>query len=161
MLSRRLAFRDLYDFEDWSCDVYVYNGIRLPTEAEWEYTDRWEDGRNFPWGNDQPNPTLANYDGNIGHITDRGAYSPIGDNSLGICDLAGNVDEWCNEFYSITYYNSCPDENPEGPTTGSKKVIRGGNYTSFPEMLRASNRNFFTPSDTDRKKGFRIVKILP
>ena len=161
MLSRQAGLNELYNIYDWSCSVYPtsLSGYRLPTEAEWEYTASYNDERIYPWGNDSPTSNHANYGLNIGHTTDIGSYSPTGDNVLGLCDMAGNASEWCNDWYDKDYYDSSPNSNPTGPVFGRQRILRGGNWKTSCQVTARSRRY---PSDSVYGYtgiGFRIVKF--
>ena len=158
----------VYDF--WDGDVYGADGYRLPTEAEWEYAARYNDGRSYPWGNDLPTHDLANYydsDSGDNGIAAVGSYSS-GNNDLGICDLSGNVWEWCNDVYADDYYTSVAVTDPIGPELGVESspfirmVIRGGSWEMSANTLRAANRSNCKPKleygRINTAIGFRLVK---
>jgi len=117
IVSQQLGLEELYDVSDWSSNIYPdsSSGFRLPTEAEWEFANRFNDNRTYPWGEHLPTPDYCNYGNIVGHHTDVGTYSPIGNSHLGISDLAGNVSEWCNDWFDEEYYTYTATDNPTGP----------------------------------------------
>jgi formylglycine-generating enzyme required for sulfatase activity len=143
-------------------------GLRLPTEAEWEYAYRAGTTTAFHSMPGLPNGT--NDDNQVGNIAWWGAYSggnsaeqtrPVGGkaaNALGLHDMSGNVWEWVNDWYSSTYYASSPSTNPPGPASGADRVLRGGSWLFGTDALRSSARFGSAPGSTDVINGFRVAR---
>lgn len=129
---------------------------RLPTEAEWEYAARggnMSKGYKFSGSNTLDN--VAWHDDNCGRKTHEVmTKSP---NELGLYDMTGNVWEWCSDWYDGEYYAISPSNNPKGASSGSKRVLRGGNWHSSERVCRVSGRGGLTPSDRAGVLGLRLA----
>jgi formylglycine-generating enzyme required for sulfatase activity len=143
-----------YDLQTWECN-FDADGYRLPTEAEWEYACRAGTKTAYSFG-DSPSK-LADYawfDKNS-----NGKPQPVGQkppNPWGLCDMHGNVWEWCNDFYQVDYYQQSPEENPHGPKTGDTKVVRGGAWKFSAESCRSAYRYNENPGYADVCFGYDI-----
>ncbi len=167
---------DVAPYVNWSA-----NGYQLPTEAEWEKAARGGlSGQRFPWG-DTISWSQANYYGDPGSLGgyaydlamaidydpafDTGGYpytSPVGyfaANGYGLYDMAGNVWEWCWDWYG-TPYDQPTTTNPTGPASGSIRVMRGGGWASNASLVRCANRGNYSPSYNVYSIGFRCVRGL-
>ncbi|MFA5839663.1 MAG: SUMF1/EgtB/PvdO family nonheme iron enzyme [Candidatus Margulisiibacteriota bacterium] len=133
-------------------------GRRLPTEAEWEFSARGYDEKLYPWGNIFDPSRAAFHQRGTSPVD---AY-PTGVSWNGIFGLAGNICEWCADWYAS--YDPSALHNPRGPEEGSMRVLRGGShFYDEPELLRSDRRNKHYPSIVGNSYGFRVAEggIVP
>lgn len=132
-------------------------GLRLPTEAEWEYACRAGITTRFYWG-DEVNGDYMWYRDNAG-----GTTHPVGQkqpNDFGLYDMSGNVWEWCQDRYDHDYYKNSPKNNPKGPESGKDRPLRGGQARLGEDFCRSAIRFWQSPEKRLSSAGLRYVQDL-
>lgn len=152
--SEAEGLQPCYNLQTWECN-FATNGYRLPTEAEWEFACRAGATSEYFFG-DSPQRLgeYAWYDKNAG-----GRPHPVGQkkpNAWGLYDMAGEVWQWCNDFYQVDYYKGSPAQDPTGPKTGATKVVRGGAWRFSADNCRAGYRYNENPGYSDVCFGYDI-----
>jgi formylglycine-generating enzyme required for sulfatase activity len=99
------------------------------------------------------------YGGGYATLTAIGSFRE-GESPYGVDDMAGNVWEWVEDWYDANYYKNSPNQNPTGPSTGEKKVVRGGSWGDLREVLSSSIRSKVTPTLRHTDVGFRCVQDI-
>ena len=136
-----------YDLTTWQCN-FKADGYRLPTEAEWEYACRAGSTSKYYFGDAEKDlPQYAWL-----KPQSQGKPHPVGQklpNHWGLFDMHGNVWQWCNDWYSETYYAESTAEDPRGPASGKMRVLRGGAWDSTPDKCRSSYRHKEFPVYSD------------
>jgi len=151
-----VSWDDAMAFCDW-LSAKTGENIHLLTEAQWEKAARGTDQRRYPWGDGSPDSSLANYSQNVGQTMPVGSY-PAGVSPYGIHDMAGNVYEWCSDWFGYDYYSISPTNNPQGPSSDSYRMLRGGSWGHVVGSVRSSFRGRRPPSDINNNFGFRLCK---
>ncbi len=133
------------------------NAYRLPTEAEWEYAARAGSETVYYFGDDADR--LGEYAWYLGNAERKthpaGQLKP---NAWGLYDMHGNVLEWCQDWYGEDYYSHSPSKDPQGPASGSRRVVRGGDWGSIAWHCRSAFRTAWRPGLRFHILGFRLVR---
>ena len=156
----KVSWQDAQAFCSWASQVSGEK-IALPSEAQWEKAARSSDGRIYPWGEAAPDAQLCNFNRNVNDTTPVGQYSPRGDSPYGCADMAGNVWEWCADWYEVNEYQQRAKEavhNPSGPASGYHRVLRGGAWNNVDRYVRTANRSRNTPTYRGNDIGFRCSR---
>jgi formylglycine-generating enzyme required for sulfatase activity len=130
------------------------NGYRLPTEAQWEYACRAGTTTAYNTGGDTISENTGWYATNSGNRTHEVGKKPA--NAWGLYDMHGNVYEWCWDWHD--YYTDTAKIDPEGVSSGSNRVRRGGTWFNTAQYHRSAYRGICNPSDRDDDTGFRVLR---
>jgi sulfatase modifying factor 1 len=151
-----ISWKDAQAYCQWLSMKTGYH-FRLPTEAEWEYAARGgADALPYRYAGGDTLDLVAWHSGNT-----NSRPQPVGarvPNALGLYDLSGNVWEWCSDRYESGYYAKSAARDPQGPSSGPSRVIRGGAWNSKPQHCRVTNRLGYTPDFRFSFLGFRVVR---
>jgi len=141
------------------------DGLRLPTEAQWEYACRAGTATPCAFG-ETLSTAQANHNGNLAqweHATTgqgRRGTIPVGSlaaNAWGLYDMHGNVIEWVSDRYGERYCAASPSDDPQGPSEGSYVAARGGSWNSYAQGCRSSQRWFYGPRERNFGIGLRVA----
>ncbi|NIM11161.1 MAG: SUMF1/EgtB/PvdO family nonheme iron enzyme, partial [Candidatus Aminicenantes bacterium] len=131
----------------------------LPSEAQWEKAARGSEGFSYPWGKKWKEDHCNSVECGVGRTSPIGMF-PKGESPYGCMDMAGNVWEWCADWYEKDYYKKSPDQNPQGPGDGSDRVVRGGGWFNARWYCRAACRNARRPAFRFYYYGFRLARLF-
>ena len=145
----QISHNDAIAYCEWA-------GKELPTEAQWEMAARGPGSGIYPWGNSNPDDTIANYfDSFIQETTPVAKYEK-GQSYYGAFDMAGNLYQWCKDWYTPGAERKT--DNPTGPDQGTERVLKGGSYSESMDSLRSAYRISADPAASKAIYGFRCVK---
>ena len=150
----QVSWKDVQEFLQ-RLNAYTGQNYRLPTEAEWEFAARGGSrSLGYKYAGSNKIDDVAWYSSNSGGKTHpAGQKSP---NELGLHNMSGNVYEWCQDWYGT--YSTFARSNPTGPSTGSRRVIRGGSWFYGPQDCRVAYRGDDGPGGRDGSVGFRLAR---
>ena len=153
---RAVNWHDASAYAQWS-------GLRLPTEAEWELSARGYEGRKYPWGEEWEEGRRVCWGEQRGPGGDTVPVDahPEGVGPFGTYQQAGNVWEWCEDWYDARAYSRYAQRDFRPPQSGGARVLRGASwFSSFPGDFRGSSRSNFDPALRSFSRGFRLARTL-
>jgi len=170
----QVSWNDAKAFCDW-LSKKSGKTVVLPTEAQWEYACRAGTRTAYPWGDDPDdgrgwaNCTDQSLKKKLPNEPDKVKFfswddgfvftSPVGSfkpNAFGLYDMIGNAGEWCSDWYDKDYYANANNVDPQGPGSGSSRVLRGGSWGCGPQFCRSASRDWLTPDVRRFNVGFRV-----
>jgi formylglycine-generating enzyme required for sulfatase activity len=143
----QVSYNDALSYCKWA-------GKDLPTEAQWEKAARGPEANEYPWGNEEPDTTTANFDNLVGTVTPVDKFEK-GKSYYGVYDMAGNVYQWTKDWYAKGVQRNA--KNPTGPESGKERVIKGGSFIEGVESLRSPNRDRYPENYSSFLFGFRCA----
>jgi formylglycine-generating enzyme required for sulfatase activity len=160
MLERDEPLRPVEQASWEDCrDLGAASGLRLPSEAEWEYGARGGTATAYSFGDDPA--LLADHDWYTANA--KGRSHPVGEkkpNRFGLHDVQGNLSEWCEDGWSDDYAGAPVDGSATTPSGAFRRPVRGGNYLSTPRSTRVSTRDGVAPDFRSRYVGLRPARSL-
>ena len=159
-LSSKEGLEPVYTIKDGKAQIdWTKNGYRLPTEAEWEFAAKGgKQSQGFQYAGSDVIDDVAWYKENS-----RFKPHPVKEkkpNELGLYDMSGNVYEWCWDWFGESYFSDSPEQDPKGPATGERKILRGGCWYSEAKHSVIVARVHANPEGQGANVGFRLCRTL-
>ncbi|MEE1288491.1 MAG: SUMF1/EgtB/PvdO family nonheme iron enzyme [Bacteroidaceae bacterium] len=149
-----VSWNDCQDFIK-KLNRFTRKNFSLPTEAQWEYAARGgKKSKGYKFSGSNSLGDVAWYNGNSNSMPHSVAQKQS--NELGLYDMTGNVWEWCQDWFDSNYYANSPQNNPQGPSSGVFRVLRGGYWGNAPRNLRVSCRHKYYPDFRNDGYGLRL-----